>query len=287
MLEGIALVGNPDFALVDEAYPFIAKKLLTDPSPRLRAALTYMVYGKKRVLDAERLIDLLSSYETFVVASRSARGTPHHSAAIGAAAVALSPPALPAASSTTALVPQPQGVAPAAPQPLPQPLPPPPRAAAEQPAATREALAFLFSPQGLFFRDFVLDEIVAGIDAGARVAAADAVSRAGLSRLRLPVFLPFAAARSLPLAPYVTPEDRAVVANCVKLLSFLSGTTADGGGGGGRGFSQALLDEIVPLLPSVAREVAPQVAQRLASRLAARTIRELFLPAYGAGVVAR
>ena len=38
VLEGIALVGNPQFAIVDEAYPFISKILLTDKSPRLRAA---------------------------------------------------------------------------------------------------------------------------------------------------------------------------------------------------------------------------------------------------------
>merc|ERR1719421_1465177 len=46
VLEGIALVGNPQFAIVDEAYPYIAKRLLTDDSPRLRAALRYMVYGQ-------------------------------------------------------------------------------------------------------------------------------------------------------------------------------------------------------------------------------------------------
>ena len=32
-----------EFAIVDEAYPFVAKMLLTDDSPRLRAALKYMV----------------------------------------------------------------------------------------------------------------------------------------------------------------------------------------------------------------------------------------------------
>ena len=46
MLEGIALVGNPEFAIVDEAYPFISKRLLTSPTPRLKAAFKYMVYGK-------------------------------------------------------------------------------------------------------------------------------------------------------------------------------------------------------------------------------------------------
>ena len=43
VLEGIALVGDPQFAIVDEAYPYVAKRLLTDKSPRLQAALRYMV----------------------------------------------------------------------------------------------------------------------------------------------------------------------------------------------------------------------------------------------------
>merc|ERR1719261_2170048 len=52
VLEGIALVGNPQFAIVDEAYPYISKRLLTDDSPRLRAALRYMVYGKTGTFDS-------------------------------------------------------------------------------------------------------------------------------------------------------------------------------------------------------------------------------------------
>ena len=44
VLEGIALVANPDFAIVDESFPFVAKKMLTDQSPRLQAALQYMVH---------------------------------------------------------------------------------------------------------------------------------------------------------------------------------------------------------------------------------------------------
>ena len=44
---------------MDEAYPYISKRLLTDDSPRLRAALRYMVYGKTGVFDVERMLDLL------------------------------------------------------------------------------------------------------------------------------------------------------------------------------------------------------------------------------------
>ena len=61
VLEGIALVPNPNFAIIDEAYPYISKMLLTNNSPRIQAALRYMVYGKEGVFDAERLIDILVS----------------------------------------------------------------------------------------------------------------------------------------------------------------------------------------------------------------------------------
>merc|ERR1719353_2667847 len=66
VLEGIALKGNPQFAIVDEAYPYISNRLLTDNSPRLRAALRYMVYGKTRTFDVDRMIDLLQALEKFV-----------------------------------------------------------------------------------------------------------------------------------------------------------------------------------------------------------------------------
>merc|ERR1719183_2794193 len=66
VLEGIALVGNPRFAIIDEAFPYLSKRLLTDDAPRLRAALRYMVYGKGNTFDVDRLIELLQAFETFV-----------------------------------------------------------------------------------------------------------------------------------------------------------------------------------------------------------------------------
>lgn len=63
---GIALVGNPEFAIVDEAYPFISRRLMTDDSPRLRAALRFMIYGKGTTLDVDRVIDMLQALEKFV-----------------------------------------------------------------------------------------------------------------------------------------------------------------------------------------------------------------------------
>lgn len=76
VLEGIALVGNPGFAIIDEAYPYISKRLLTDDSPRLRAALRYMIYGRDNSFDVDRLIDLLQAFE----ALEAVRATPTGSA---------------------------------------------------------------------------------------------------------------------------------------------------------------------------------------------------------------
>ena len=59
VLEGIALVGDPQFAIVDQSYPYVARQLLASKSPRLRDALKYTVYGKSGRFNAERLIDLL------------------------------------------------------------------------------------------------------------------------------------------------------------------------------------------------------------------------------------
>ena len=75
VLEGIALVGDPQFAIIDEAWPWVARRMLTDDSPRLRAALRYMVYGPNDdVFDVERVLDLLVAMESFMDTNRKAGG---------------------------------------------------------------------------------------------------------------------------------------------------------------------------------------------------------------------
>ena len=36
VLEGLALSADPDYKLLAKAYPYMAKRLLTDPNPQLR-----------------------------------------------------------------------------------------------------------------------------------------------------------------------------------------------------------------------------------------------------------
>ncbi len=75
VLEGIALVGNPEFAIVDEAYPYISRRLLTDETPRLKKAFRYMVYGKSNSLDIDRIIDMLMAVEKFIAVKDQGDGS--------------------------------------------------------------------------------------------------------------------------------------------------------------------------------------------------------------------
>merc|ERR1719421_708926 len=134
VLEGIALVGNPQFAIVDEAYPYIAKRLLTDDSPRLRAALRYMVYGNSKSFDAERLIDLLQAPEKFVAVRDTGGGTAFKVDGVrGGVDVGKAGDAL----GTRALTPAPTPEVVAAPEPS-------PLGASSTDAAARAALGFFF-----------------------------------------------------------------------------------------------------------------------------------------------
>ncbi|KAI5072142.1 hypothetical protein GOP47_0012248 [Adiantum capillus-veneris] len=253
VLEGIALVGNPDFAIVDEAYPYIAQRLLTDSSPRLREALRYTIYGKSGVFDVERFIDVMEAFETFITAAKSGGGEDMQGnmASLG----------LVGASNTRF---------------LPITLP-----SQQEPTQTRAALAFILSQQGEFFREFILDEVVKGIDAVSREQVVQLVVAFGLDRMvpslnRLPFF---SILRPSFLLPSLTTEDQVVVNNTRKVLSFLvDGTPAADTHNQDSGLKVLeITRELLPLLPSITAELVPEIANRLVSRVVARFLREAFL----------
>ena len=47
-LEGIAIHIDPNFKVLSEAYPYVSKRLLTDPSPELRASLQDLLFKDRR-----------------------------------------------------------------------------------------------------------------------------------------------------------------------------------------------------------------------------------------------
>ncbi|KAM1574899.1 hypothetical protein ACFX10_031379 [Malus domestica] len=247
VLEGIALVGNPDFAIVDEAYPYIAQRLLTDESPRLRGALRYTIYGKSGVFDAERFIDVMQAFETFITAAKSGGGEELNGemAELGILQGQTESP-FPGFMSNG------------------------------QPIQTRTALAFLLSDKGSFFREFLLDEIVKGIDAVTREQLVRTMAILGLGN-PTPVFsmVPtFGLFKPAGLVPTITEEDRVILNNVQTILEFLTaGSSMSRISNQGLNVSQ-VIQELLPVLPSISSKVLPEVLSRLSSRVIARVIRD-------------
>ena len=233
VLEGIALVGNPEFAIIDEAYPYIARRLMTDDSPRLRAALRYMVYGQEGQFDAERLIDLLEALEKFKAIRDDGDGTAYKvdgvrgSKVVGSAGDFVGSQVVDtserdtdidggrfrvsASGSATNNVGGSNFQA----------------QANEDEETVREGLRFFFSEEGEPFREFMLEEIVTVVDASSREATQELIRRVGLSNIPTPSFL-------RALSPELSENDKRMVQQITKLVQFLGGDF-DGAIGGGNG----------------------------------------------------
>ncbi|KAG2265993.1 hypothetical protein Bca52824_073072 [Brassica carinata] len=247
VLEGIALVGNPEFAIVDEAYPYIAQRLLTDESPRLREALRYTIYGKTGVFDAERFIDVMQAFETFITAAKSGGGEDMNG---GMAELALMQ------NQTTSLVPS-------FPASASQP---------NQPAQTSR-LVFSAFEKGNFFR------IVKGIDAITREQLVQAMAVFGFRNAppvfgMVPTLGPF---RPAALLPSVTEEDKIILNNVQKVIEFLTARSSMSNNPDQVVDVSQVVRELLPVLPGISATVLPEIMSRLGSRVMARIVRDTFL----------
>jgi aarF domain-containing kinase len=261
VLEGIALVGDPGFAIVDEAYPYISRRLMTDTSPRLRAALRYMVYGQGQRFDVERVIDMLQALERFTAVKKLASpGMIDHDADD----VVLKNNALPAPAGLVRL----EGDVPAS------------RRNEEETIdadAARDALTFFFDADGAVFREFLLDELAASIDAGARSA---------IPTPSIPLASPRVMSALNKLRPGLTDDDRQSIENARKLADFLLRRDAYAGNSdlssvAPSGASARVIRQLRALTPIVTerqadlREFGTRLAARLAEKQVARTFSAL------------
>lgn len=257
VLEGIALVGNPNFAIIDEAYPYIARRLMTDESPRLREALRYMVYGKEGTFDADRLIDLLDALEKFTAVRDEGDGSAFKvdgvrgSRVVGSAGDFRGSQVVDVSERdtdvgdgrfrvSTLTVDDEQ------------------TAQIEKDETTvREALRFFFSPEGQVFRDFMMEELVTVVDASSRDAVQELTRQLGLSGIPVPSLF-------RALNPKLTEQDRKMVQQVGKLIQFLFGDfegAMESSGRRGRFTLDAVRNDRIRQLIPVAREYAPQLRQ--------------------------
>lgn len=270
-LEGIALVGNSDFALVDEAYPYISKRLLTDDSPRLREGLRYMIYGKSQVFDVDRMIDLLTAFESYTETNNMTRSRMAATLPESNKPTAF-PLALPSGGSFSSPAEAGQLFLPVPSLNLAQ-LPRAMSSEHQEESQARAALTFILSKEGDFFRNFLVEEAVKGIDALSREQAVILATQLGLQQASIPILLP-GAVRPLRITPHMSEEDRQIIKNTNKLTDFLLNRTSTEGG---LQPTISVVQELLPLIPNVASTVAPEIASRLSGRVAARVIREVFV----------
>ena len=222
VLEGIALVGNPEFAIIDEAYPYIARRLMTDDSPRLKAALRYMVYGREGSFDAEKLIDLLQALEKFTAVRDEGDGSAFKvdgvrgSKDLGVAGDFVGSQKVDISDRDTDVGDGKFRVNTASAEPSSAITQSGPSQSEQDEKTVREALRFFFSPEGQVFREFMLEEIVTVVDASSREALQELVRTLGLGNLPVPGLF-------RALNPKLSDQDKKTVQQIRKLVQFLLG----------------------------------------------------------------
>lgn len=74
-LEGIGLSSDPNYSITKECFPYLAKRLITDDSPRARAALKMLIYGKDNELNLRKLQEVTSGLESYTTSTSSAESS--------------------------------------------------------------------------------------------------------------------------------------------------------------------------------------------------------------------
>jgi len=70
-LEGICLQADEDYSIVQSCFPYVARRLLNDDSPRAQAALKDLLYGAGNLIEPDRLTDLASGFSTYTTTTKS------------------------------------------------------------------------------------------------------------------------------------------------------------------------------------------------------------------------
>eukprot|EP00585_Thalassiosira_rotula_P020606 CAMPEP_0196195050 /NCGR_PEP_ID=MMETSP0912-20130531/345_1 /TAXON_ID=49265 /ORGANISM="Thalassiosira rotula, Strain GSO102" /LENGTH=478 /DNA_ID=CAMNT_0041467473 /DNA_START=20 /DNA_END=1456 /DNA_ORIENTATION=- len=70
-LEGIGLSSDSNYSILQECYPYLAKRLLSDDSPRARGALRMLLYGKGDELDLSKVGELSNGFESYTSSTSS------------------------------------------------------------------------------------------------------------------------------------------------------------------------------------------------------------------------
>ena len=235
---------------------------MTDKSPRLKAALRYMVYGRDGKFDASKLIDLLQALEKFTAVRDDGDGSAFKvngvrgSKVVGSAGDFVGSRKVERQDNTN------QGDL------MNQPSSNDKTNLAQKrrdEKTTREALRFFFSPEGQMFREFMLEEIAAVVDALSREATRELAVRIGLRNFPVPSLFRY-------LNPALTPQEESIIGELRLVVDFFFGNFD--GAINNTSETRDNSDRLRQLIP-VIREYRPQLQQfgtLLLSRLSEKAI---------------
>lgn len=177
VIEGIALGSDQDYAIVQECFPYLSKRLLTDNTPRTNKVLRGLLYGNKKRMNVERFRTLTTAVREFTVDGLRMDDFMQEQGL------------RPRRSAQTSIVQR--------------------NKAPVVDATMRDALQVLFSPRGSYLQELLVDELVAAVDAMSR----EALSQVFAMYLgSLPATATFRAVEALGpfrtfLFPFLTPAE--------------------------------------------------------------------------------
>ena len=70
-LEGVSLQADENYSLIQSCFPYIAKRLVKDDSPRAQKALKELLYGAGDVVDVSRLGELADGFSTYTTTTKT------------------------------------------------------------------------------------------------------------------------------------------------------------------------------------------------------------------------
>jgi predicted unusual protein kinase regulating ubiquinone biosynthesis (AarF/ABC1/UbiB family) len=70
-LEGVSLQADENFSIIQSCFPYVAKRLVGDDSPRAQKALRDLLYGAGDYLDVERVSDLANGFSRYTTTTKS------------------------------------------------------------------------------------------------------------------------------------------------------------------------------------------------------------------------
>jgi predicted unusual protein kinase regulating ubiquinone biosynthesis (AarF/ABC1/UbiB family) len=289
-LEGLGIGVESSFAILDECFPYIARRLLTDDSPRVRGALRTFAYGASDRLSVERIELIANGLKSFnETMDNTTRALPPPAGVAGAAGAADASPQAQLAAQLAARQ----------------------RSGGGVDAGTLEVLSVLFAPQGNYVQQLLLEEATRAVDALSRdallalwSATAGAAAAAPLRALVSPALLSFLPPPAAPLLSFLSArpqpplalsgEDQETLATLRRLTSLLLPLPAAAplGAASLQLDVRAIVDSaraVAPLLPVVAPGLAAmgqRFARMLAQRMLTRAAEDLGMSAAAIGAAA-